>query len=208
MLLTKPRKMIISSCMLVLSAVLMCATNRAWGSIAFLGMLLSWVADAMLAQFPQPLTRLKSKSFFIGAMLFVAAHVCYIVCMMMMGQAGAYPGLPDAYILIAIPFALLCVGHWVKYFRHEESQRNIGFSIAASSYLLLVGVMATFAIRLFILSGYRYWALPLGALLFFVSDCVLVRREYRKSATRFTPYVIWGTYISAQLLLMAGLYLQ
>ena len=89
----------------------------------------------------------------------------------------------------------------------RSSKRAAGFTAAASAYLMVVGVMASLAFRVGVETQGRLWVLPLGACLFFLSDCILVVREYRREKSAVMTGAIWSTYLAAQLLLQLGLWL-
>lgn len=91
--------------------------------------------------------------------------------------------------------------------RVPASKRATGFTAAACAYLMVVGVMASLAFRVGVETGGRLWMLPLGACLFFLSDCILVVREYRREKSAVMNGAIWSTYLTAQFLLQLGLWL-
>ena len=117
-------------------------------------------------------------------------------------------GLPFRWLnfsLLVAAFALAVGFHAWLFAR--SSKRATGFTVAACAYLLVVGVMASLAFRVGVETGGRLWMLPLGACLFFLSDCILVVREYRREKSAVMNGAIWSTYLTAQFLLQLGLWL-
>jgi hypothetical protein len=187
------RKMILSTLMLLLTLALWLCGYKPWEFWAIGAIFCSWIADALLAKYP-PFLRKVPGAFFIGASLFALAHACYAAASIMILRSF---GLPFRWRSFAVLMALFA----------RSSKRATGFTVAASSYLMVVGAMSALAIRVAAESGGRLWVLPLGACLFFLSDCILVVREYRREKSAVMTGMIWSTYLAAQALLQLGLWL-
>lgn len=201
-----PRKKMLLSTLMTLLVCLMwlCRANpRAWWALA--AIFCSWTADGLLAKYPPFLARVRG-GFFVGAALFALAHVCYAGASVMILRAAGVPLRWSSFAALMGLFACAVCAHALLFAR--TSRRAAGFTAAACCYLLVVGAMAALTIRVAAASGGRLWMLPLGACLFFLSDCILVVREYRREKSRVLSTAVWATYLSAQALLQLGLWLS
>lgn len=198
------RKMILSTLMLLLTLALWLCGYKPWEFWAIGAIFCSWIADALLAKYP-PFLRKVPGAFFIGASLFALAHACYAAASIMILRSFGLPFRWLSFAVLMALFACAVAAHIILFAR--SSKRATGFTVAASSYLMVVGAMSALAIRVASESGGRLWVLPLGACLFFLSDCILVVREYRREKSAVMNGMIWGTYLAAQALLQLGLWL-
>ena len=199
------KKMLASTCMTVTVVALWLCRLKPWSGWALGAMLASWVADAFLAKYPPVLGRIK-QGFFVGAILFALAHVGYAAASVMILRSLGLPFSWWQFSAVMAIFALCVLAHFLLFARSSKHSR--GFTLAACSYLLVVGAMSALAVRVCAETAWRVWLLPIGACLFFLSDCILVVREYRR-AHEIPAYhrAIWATYMSGQLLLQLGLWL-
>lgn len=198
------RKMLASTAMLTVVCLGWLGRFQPWGWWALGAMLASWLADGLLAKYP-PLLGRAPGGFFLGAGLFALAHACYGAASVMVLRAMGLPFRWLNFALLTAAFALAVGCHAWLFAR--SSKRAAGFTAAASAYLMVVGVMASLAFRVGVETQGRLWMLPLGACLFFLSDCILVVREYRREKSAVMTGAIWSTYLAAQLLLQLGLWL-
>ena len=197
--------MLASTCMLIVTVTLWLCRFKPWGGWALGAILASWVADAFLAKYPPFLGRLKH-GFFAGAILFALAHAAYAAASVMILRSLGLPFSWWHFSIVMAVFAVCVVLHALLFAR--SSQHSTGFTFAACSYLLVVGAMSALAIRVCAATAGRVWLLPIGACLFFLSDCILVVREYRRAhAVPAYHRAIWATYMAGQLLLQLGLWL-
>lgn len=198
------RKMLFCTVMLALTCALWLCGPKPWQWWALGAIACSWLADGLLAKYPPPLNRVP-QGFFVGASLFAMAHLCYGAASMMVLRSLGAPFRWRNFALVAAAFALAVLAHRVIFAR--RSQRGRGFTIAACAYLMLVGVMASLTFRVAAETVWRVWCLPLGACLFFLSDCILVVREYRRARSRPLSFAIMASYLAGQLFLQLGLWL-
>lgn len=198
------RKMVFCTGMLLASCALWLVSPKPWQWWALGAMLCSWLADGLLAKYPPPLARVPH-GFFVGAALFAAAHACYGAASVMVLRSLGVPLRWRHYVLLAALFAAVVMVHRGIFAR--QSRRGRGFTVAACAYLTLVGVMASLTIGVAAETAGRVWCLPVGACLFFLSDCILVVREYRRQASRFANLAIMAFYLIGQLLLQLGFWL-
>ncbi|MCE9600132.1 MAG: lysoplasmalogenase [Spirochaetia bacterium] len=152
---------------------------------------------------------LREQTFRYGAAFFFLGHVLYIVAFYRMG------GWP------ALGVLLLILGYSVIYcvflFRRLQTQGGVGNVWMGTPYLLMVSILLMFASSTVGQMGNRYtdvvsggipgifqqMVLFGGALLFYISDLVLVWNRY---AGKFQAgqIVVLGTYYSAQALITWG----
>lgn len=198
------RKILGSTAMFAVVCACWLGRFKPWGWWALGAVTASWLADGLLAKYPPVLGRVRG-SFFVGASLFALAHACYGAASVMVLRAmGAPLKWVNFAVLMAVFLAAVACHGWLF---ARSSKRGAGFTVAATAYLLVVGAMAALAFRVGVESGGRLWMLPLGACLFFLSDCILVVREYRRIRSSRMDAAIWATYLSGQLLLQLGLWL-
>lgn len=143
-------------------------------------------------------------SFFIGAVWFAIAHVCYSAASVMVLRSQGTPFRWRNFALLALLFFVTVFLHKLIFSR--KSQRSKGFAVAATAYLTVVGIMASLSFLAAAGTAWHAWCLPIGACLFFISDCVLVVREYMRLKSKPINRLIMGTYLSGQLLLQIGLW--
>ena len=198
------RKMLASTAMLTLVCLAWLTRFRPWGWWGMGAIVASWLADGLLAKYPPMLGKVPG-GFFIGAGFFALAHACYGAASVMVLRAMGLPFRWLNFSLLVAAFALAVGFHAWLFAR--SSKRATGFTAAACAYLMVVGVMASLAFRVGVETGGRLWMLPLGACLFFLSDCILVVREYRREKSAVMNGAIWSTYLTAQFLLQLGLWL-
>lgn len=205
MRLSRPqRKMIFCTLMFLFTFVLWLCGPKPWQWWALGAIACSWLADGLLAKYPPPLARVP-QGFFVGASLFATAHACYGAASVMVLRSLGEPFRWQDFALVTAVFALAVLAHLVLFAR--RSQRGRGFTLAACAYLMLVGVMASLTFRVAAETAWRVWCLPVGACLFFLSDCVLVVREYRRARSPLMNRIILAFYLAGQLLLQLGFWL-
>lgn len=204
MLLSRPqRKMLLCSLMLLITCALWFCGPKPWQWWALGAICCSWLADGLLAKYPPLLGRVPH-SFFVGAVWFAAAHVCYAAASVMVLRSRGLPFRWRSFALLVMLFAAVVLIHRGVFAR--KSCRSTGFTVAACAYLTLVGVMASLSFLVSASDHWQVWFLPVGACLFFLSDCTLVVREYHRMKSKAINLVIMSTYLTGQLLLQLGLW--
>ncbi|MDO4838301.1 MAG: lysoplasmalogenase [Clostridia bacterium] len=205
MKLSRPqRKMIFCTLMVIVTCVLWALGGKPWQWWALGAIFASWLADGLLAKYPPVLGKIPH-SFFIGAVWFAIAHVCYSAASVMVLRSQGMPFHWRNFALLVLLFFATVFLHKLIFSR--KSQRSKGFAIAATAYLAVVGIMASLSFLAAAGTAWRAWCLPIGACLFFISDCVLVVREYMRLKSKPINRLIMGTYLSGQLLLQIGLWM-
>ena len=205
MWLTKQRKMMISGGLFALSVILAVLAGTHSGALAALAMGISAFGDALLAGYPNCLARIKNR-LPKGGLVFLAAHILYIRALIVSFGKDVFALLPHFALPFFVFFGLTLLHGALFYFRAHSTVTRAFFA-AAFLYLLTVGVHAATAITVQGLSGGRYTLSVAGALLFYLSDAILLAQKYAALSGRRISSLIWITYSPAQLGLIIGLYM-
>ncbi len=205
MKLSRPqRKMIACSLMVAITCALWLCGPKPWQWWALGAILCSWLADGLLAKYP-PILGKVPHSFFVGAVWFAFAHVCYSAAAVMVIRSQGTPFSWAHFALLVLLFLATVLIHRLVFARRNI--RGKGFAIAATAYLAVVGIMASLSFSAASGTAWNAWLLPVGACLFFISDCTLVVREYCRMKSKSLNRFIMATYLIGQLFLQVGLWL-
>ena len=202
---TKPIKMAISCGLTALAAALALLARKPWSALAALAMAVSSVGDGLLAGWPACFRSVKEK-LVKGGVVFFFAHCLYILSLFLASRQRA-DGLPARLGLAASGFAaltVLLIG--LSYFRSPKRPPRAFFA-ACAAYLLAVGMHAALAVCAYASFGGAFILQMIGALLFFLSDAVLLTGKMDPSLGKKFNFLIWPTYVPAQLCLMLGFFL-
>jgi hypothetical protein len=133
-----------------------------------------------------------------GMVTFGIGHVLYILAFR---EIAVRFGLHDTgRYALALGFTwLLAVVLWFILIR---SPRAGGMQYAALAYALFLASMAGFALGMALQNG-ALLPLALGAILFLLSDALLAARLFAGRRFRYIGDLIWLTYITAQVLIVA-----
>ena len=199
-------KLLISGGLTVYAVVLAVLSGAPSGWIAAFAMLISAFSDALLAGYPERLSKIRDR-LIKGGLIFFAAHLLYILALVLSTGKDAAALLP----FFPLPFAVflgLTVLHGALFYFGARSKAPRAFLAAATFYLLTVGVhaAAAFAVSAWSGGGYRLYAA--GTILFFLSDAILLAAKYKGTEGKLIPFLIWLTYAPAQFCLITGLYLM
>lgn len=200
--LTKQRKMIISGSLTAFAVVLAVLSHSSCCYLAALAMGISTLGDALLAGYPECVENKLVK----GALAFFAAHILYI-CTLFVSYGKSIPALLPRFALPFVLFLALTVLHGLLFYSRGNSGFSTGLFTAASFYLLTVGIHAATAVTVYGQAGGGYLLSAAGAILFFLSDAVLLARKYGAVRGKYVTAVIWLTYVPAQLCLITGIFL-
>ena len=202
MRLTKKRKMTISGGLTAFAVVLAVLSRSSCCYLAALAMGISTLGDALLAGYPECVENKLVK----GALAFFAAHILYI-CTLLVSYGKSIPALLPRFALPFVLFLALTVLHGLLFYSRGNSGFSTGLFTAASFYLLTVSIHAAAAVTVFGQAGGGYLLSAAGAILFFLSDAVLLARKYGTVRGKYVTAVIWLTYVPAQLCLITGIFL-
>ena len=200
--------MMVSGGLTVLSVLLALLARRPSCWLAALAMGVSTLGDALLAGYPGRLEAKKNR-LVRGGLAFFAAHLLYMLALL--AAAGGNDSALRPHF--ALPFAaLFCFT--ILYmalltrrdFRGHSSAPRF-FHAAAFLYLLTVGIHAAAAVSAFLHAGGGFVLHAAGALLFYLSDALVLARKYGAAHGKHLTALIWFTYVPAQLCLLVGFYL-
>lgn len=173
-------KQIASTCFL-LTAFSLGAFATRYGKLIFAGLILSWWGDAFLIG--------STDLFFqLGLVSFLLAHVLYSVAFAMHGVNLRW----CLVVLVPLVPLVLVLVRWLWPGISDDLRPPVVV------YMVVISLMVMFAVGTRGRGG--HWTLPLGAILFYLSDVAVARGQFIESDF---PNYVWGlpTYYSAQLLL-------
>jgi len=158
------------------------AAGSEYGRILLLGMGFCWAGDMLLV------SSKSRKLFLFGLVSFLLGHIAYIGAFSTRG--GSLLAVTCAGFVMAV-FAWFVL-RWLKPGLDERMRRPVLI------YVLAISVMMTMAVGTYPID--KNWAIPLGALLFLISDLAVARDRF--IAPGFINR-LWGlpVYFSAQLIL-------
>ena len=194
--------MTISGGLTAFAVVLAVLSRSSCCYLAALAMGISTLGDALLAGYPECVENKLVK----GALAFFAAHILYI-CTLLVSYGKSIPALLPRFALPFVLFLALTVLHGLLFYSRGNSGFSTGLFTAASFYLLTVGIHAAAAVTVYGQAGGGYLLSAAGAILFFLSDAVLLARKYGTVRGKYVTAVIWLTYVPAQLCLITGIFL-
>ena len=194
--------MTISGGLTAFAVVLAVLSRSSCCYLAALAMGISTLGDALLAGYPECVENKLVK----GALAFFAAHILYI-CTLLVSYGKSIPALLPRFALPFVLFLALTVLHGLLFYSRGNSGFSTGLFTAASFYLLTVGIHAAAAVTVYGQAGGGYLLSAAGAILFFLSDAVLLARKYGSVRGKYVTAVIWLTYVPAQLCLITGIFL-
>ncbi len=189
------------------------AYGHPWHWLVFVALVFSWFGDALLAGFAPLVRRIGSVDpFLCGMGAFALAQLTYAIAfgrslfdvpLLHMGIPG-YP-LGIQILPWALPVYILAgVFFWVWTAFRSDKPGVMKYAVLAYCVLLTsMGALAFSAA----FTGYSFaWPLPLGGVLFILSDGVIAQRIFRGKFPSDRQYegLVWGTYLPAQILLMIG----
>lgn len=194
------------SCALTVLALALALIRRSpWCLIAAAAMAVSTLGDAVLAGVPGRLAKIKNR-FVKGGLVFFAAHLLYILALAVSAGKSAAE-IPKHFPLPFALFLILTAFHGAFFYFRSRSPLPVPFFAATSAYLMTVGVHAAAAFAAFGRAGGAYALNAAGALLFYLSDAILLAAKYGALRGKLPGVLIWITYAPAQLCLILGFFL-
>ena len=202
---TNPRKMTVSSSLTVLALTLALLARKPCCWLAALAMAISTVGDGLLAGYPKLFAPVKER-LIKGGLLFLAAHILYILALIAASGLDAAALLPYFWGPFTV-FAALTVLHGAVFYFRSPSRPPLSFFAAAFCYLLMVAIHVSAAVCVSGQLGGRLLFNIAGAVLFFLSDAILLALKYGFGKEKSASDLIWFTYAPAQLCMILGFYL-
>jgi len=204
-------KMFLSTLLLPLSLWAALKHGMVWNYLVCAALGCGWLGDALLSRFPPVCGKMK-ETFLPGMASFALGHILYIIAFvhslvllpaLRMPVPGEVQGLE---ILPGILPVFLLAGTlaWVFWVFRPRPDRVL--CAAALIYALILSAMAAFALCAgFTGSGFVPF-LPLGGVLFMISDGVIAAHEFSGKIEDDGVYqrLVWWTYVPAQLCLLLG----
>lgn len=197
--------MAVSLALTVLAVALALIRRTPWCLIAAAAMAVSTLGDAVLAGAPGRLAKIKNR-FVKGGIVFFAAHLLYILALAVSAGKSAAE-IPKRFPLPFALFLILTAFHGAFFYFRSRSPLPVPFFAATSAYLMTVGVHAAAAFAAFGRAGGAYALNAAGALLFYLSDAILLAAKYGALRGKLPGVLIWITYAPAQLCLILGFFL-
>lgn len=194
-------KMLITTCLLVLSMVLMLLRTCRTTALMCAGMGFSWLSDAMLMQYP-PIRRGVRQYFLWGMGGFACAMACYIGAFFTVYTRAESVSSFVFYGIWAV-FAAPAVVIWLCCIATNPHQLLVlrGGTLV---YAMLVSAMAASASATAIATAGRVWWLVPGGVCFFISDMLIALFNFGSVRSKYSDGWIWLFYAPAQLLLLTG----
>lgn len=198
-------KMAISGSLTVLAVVFALLARRPWCWLAALAMAVSSIGDGLLAGCPACFRPVKNR-LIKGGLVFFAAHCLYILALIRVSGQSVEALLPHFWAPFLL-FAAIVAWHGYWYYLRAGSQAPRAFFAAATCYLLVVAAHCAMAVSVYTQAGCALVLNVTGAGLFFLSDAILMARKYVPADEKRTSFLVWITYVPAQLCLILGFFL-
>lgn len=134
-----------------------------------------------------------------GMLAFAIGHVFYMIGFREIAMHFDYHDLSRYAIALVICW-VIAAAIWLALIRDPEGD---SMQYAALVYALFLASMAGFALGLAFQQG-AFWPLAIGAILFLFSDTLIGARIFAGLEFQYIGDVIWGTYITAQVLIVTA----
>ena len=197
---------------LFVATVFAYARNMPWHWLTCTALGFSWLGDAMLLRYP-PIVGRTRDPLTLGMGAFALAQVAYVVAFAwslsaMPGLHTKVPGmllgkdLIGSLLPVFLLFGVLC---WVLLVFRTQQGRAV--KVAVLLYGELLCAMAAYATAAAFTGVNLVWSLPLGGILFIISDGVIAAHTFQGRFANEKRYeiIVWATYVPAQLLLLLGM---
>ena len=202
---TRRTKMLISGSLTILAAVLALAARRPWNGVAALAMAVSSMGDGLLAGYPGCFRAVRDRLIKGGA-IFLIAHWLYILALVL-ASGREFGQLLSGFWLPAFVFTVLTLLIGCLFVTRSSARHPRSFIAAAMVYLLTVGLHCAMAVCVFRETDGHFALNVAGALLFYLSDTILLSRQFMVIGEKYGDALIWLTYVPAQFCLILGFFL-
>lgn len=136
------------------------AVGSEYGRILLVGMGFCWIGDMALV------STKSQKLFLLGLVSFLLGHIAYIAAFANRG-GHLFAVLGAGIVMVVFAWSVL---RWLKPGLDDRMRRPVMF------YVLAISVMMVMAVGTYPID--RNWAIPLGALLFLLSDLAVARDRF------------------------------
>ena len=156
------------------------AFQSAPGTAIFIGLVLSWWGDLFLIFQAKPI-------FLAGLISFFGGHVAYIAAFVLTGLALLYVGIgAGVIVLMGIPVLM-----WL-------TPKLTDMKVPVYAYMVVISIMVALSMGAWGETG--NWLLPVGAIIFYVSD-ICVARDRFVAPGPINRYIGLPLYYGGQLIL-------
>ena len=159
-----------------------------------IALLFGWIGDLLLM-------RGRKTWFVAGAVSFMIGHIVYILIFLQeSGGFSVFAEHPLFCGLLILPYIIYAV------FLKRILGKNISSVILSASLYIIILLLMSYAslLRVWNVSVLRFILTFLGSLLFIASDSLIAVRKFKRQFRGIGTFIV-VTYITAQLLIIAGL---
>ncbi len=187
--LTKLFDMTASFSILVTSFVLWRKNDYIYNKFAFFAMIFCFVGDLSMASIiPLP------NNFIGGMMIFAIAHILFIICFIKTAKFNGRSLVTPKLAIGIILYPAIEVVIWWFYILNTS---KMALSIGALVYGMVIGVMAAFALTLYLVLGKRYLLSAAGGVFFILSDAIIGMSSIKGIDVSNRNALVWLTYVAA-----------
>ncbi len=194
-----PARIILSLSLVFAAFLVSLALRSSAGYLILGGMILSFLGDmfnAGVIPLPVPL---------VGGMIsFGAAHGFYIAAFHYLLKLEGALHSALFWTITALVWLITAIS-WLLFVRNPG--RIAALNTGSLIYALLIGAMFSFSLLLGWEYGGRWWIIPLGALLFYISDTIIGLTDIGRVAIKKPHLWIWMTYILGQMGIVYGVWM-
>lgn len=188
-------KMVISLSLVLLALIASLRVGAGpYARLVFFAMLFSFIGDYVLAS--PALRRNWGNPLPLGMLAFGIGHIFYIIGFFRQAGASVFNW---GMVLMLVLMALWMAAYALRRLNALDGALKVGAWVYGGIIVITALVSAGAAVRL----GGGYWLAPLGAILFVISDSLIVDGQVSgHSNTNDHGGLIWATYVPAQILLI------
>lgn len=186
------------TCLMSLYALVMAVIFRSpdrW--ICFAAMFVSSLGDIVLMNFKGLMNRSKIPKLYIGAVLFMIAHVLYFFSYLNLIRAGEFSYINAGFIIAIIICAAALISLSVLF---TKNSAPLATYIIAFIYVIVIALASTAIFSLSFSMGKLYLIAALGSLSFIVSD-YFIGLNALGGISRY-EHLIWWFYPIGQILII------
>lgn len=171
-----------------------------WRWVVVAALFFSWLGDVFLL-----FDHLNAIYFILGLSSFLTAHILYILVFLRYKRPSIHsPKVWMVRWLGSIAVIALAASLFLMLYA------SLGEMLApVSFYVVVISLMAVMAFfRYDSTNSLSFFSVVLGALLFVISDSFIATHKFLGWWQGYSPYLVMGTYILAQMFIIRGLYLH
>lgn len=194
-----PARVILSLSLVFTAFLISLSWRNAIGNLVLLGMALSFIGDMFNAEvIPLPVPLLG------GMVAFGGAHCFYTAAFYLLLKPTGVLISPWFWIGLAAVWLVTAIC-WRQFIYNPK--RIPALYRGSLIYTLLIGAMAYFTFITGLKLGGWWWIIPLGALLFYISDTIIGITDIGRVVLKRPHLWIWLTYVLGQMGIIYGFWL-